>query len=117
MSIGSTTTTISVGIYIGGSTGVGCIVLCCYICICYCIFGSKSDRSSSRRVPPPRTVVVSNTTFPRTTALPRPHAAVFVAVKEEAFVVKAEEKAYPQAQTYAGEPPPDYYSAVKGNYH
>ena len=35
-----------------------------------------------------------------------------MAAKEEVFVVKAEEKAYPQAQTYAGEAPPDYYSAM-----
>ena len=104
---------------IGGSTGgsiAGCIVLCCYVCICYGLFDSKGNRSSSHRVPPPRTVVVSSTTTSRATAPPQPPAALFMAVREEVFVVKAKEKAYPQAQTYVGEAPPDYDSAVKGNY-
>ena len=117
--IGSTTTT-TTSVIIGVSTGgsiFGCIVLCCCFWICYGLFRSKSNRPSSRRVPPPRTVVVSNTTSPRATAPARSNAAVFVAVKEEVFVVKAEEKAYTQAQTYAGEAPPDYNSVVKGNYH
>ena len=109
-------TTISTSVITGGSTAgsiVGCIVLCGCFCFCYSILklGSKTGRSRSRSVPPPRTVVVPNTTSPRTTA-PQRDAVVFMAAKEEVFMVKAEEKSYPQAQTYVGEAPPDYDSAM-----
>ena len=109
-------TTISASVIAGGSIGgsiVGCLVLCCCFWFCYCLLklGSKSGRSHSSSVPPPRTVVIPNTTSPRSTAPPS-HAAVFMAAKEEVFVVKAEEQSYPQAQTYVGEAPPDYNSAM-----
>ena len=107
--IGSTTTSSRLSsIAIGAAIGIPCgiVLLLCVLYICL-----KCDQSCSHRVPPLRTVDVSSTTSPRTTA-PQPHGADFMAVKEGDFEIKAEEKAYPQAQTHSGETPPDYNSAM-----
>ena len=59
--------------------------------------------------------MVTETTTPRATA-PPPSAAVFMAGREEVFVVKAQEgvpPAYPQALTHDGEAPPPYDSAFQ----
>lgn len=106
---------ISIGGYAGGAV-VALVVVGIFCFVSFFVIRSRNVRyrNTSRHVSvPPRTVVVACTTSPRPTAPPLPRSAVvFMAVKKEVVVMKAKETAHPQAQTHAGEAPPDYNSAV-----
>lgn len=110
-------TVLSVGAIAGIISGVIGAACCCCCIICtaiICSLNSKYHSTNTTRTP--RTVnVAANRATPRTTASPATAAVTTTMCTEtEMFMYKPQQEppsTYPQAQTCAGETPPDYHLA------
>ena len=104
------------GIVVGVFAAVCCCCLCFIATVYYCSQSNKSHNTTSA----PRTSNVHSATsrsYPTVSshASAPPAAVVMTAIQTEAYVYNPQQEPppsfYPQAQTHAGEAPPDYSAA------